>query len=88
MTPQMPKKIEVSQLPIIVSELSLYKAFNWLCACSKRQADISLERMVAINFSTMVCFNTLYQTLNTVNCQSKFQFARLNSGFNEKQTKG
>ena len=37
----------------------------------------SLPRASALNFSK-----------KKVNCQSKFQFARLNSGFNEKQTKG
>ena len=40
-----------SQLPIMVSMLSLYSAFNWLCACSTRQAEISLDLIVAMSFS-------------------------------------
>src|SRR5699024_9459010 len=40
-----------SQLPMMVSMLSLYSAFNWLCACSTKQAEISLDRIVAMSFS-------------------------------------
>ena len=46
-----PKKREASQLPMMVSMLSLYRALSWLCACSTRQAEISRLRMVAIRRS-------------------------------------
>ena len=47
------KKRVVSQFPVIVSALSLYMAFSWLCACKIRQADISRLRIVAISFSSL-----------------------------------
>ena len=48
-----PKNNVLSQLPTIVSALSLYIAFNWDCAWSIILADISLERIVAISFSNL-----------------------------------
>ena len=46
-----PKNNSLSQLPEIVSALSLYIALSCDFAWSIILADISLERMVAINFS-------------------------------------
>ena len=41
----------MSQFPRIVSALSLYIAFSWLCDCKIIEAEISLLRMVAISLS-------------------------------------